>query len=127
VLGAVYMLWMYQRVIFGPLSNPANEKLEDLSRREGIVLAPILALIVIMGVYPRPFLRMIEASVNVTLERAQVRTAPAGITARPHTDASVRTVEDVSGCEEVGAQAGADGVCSGGLITAQAADMGELR
>jgi len=73
VLGAVYMLWMYQRVIFGPLANPANERLADLSGRERLVLAPILALIIVMGVYPRPFLRITEASIVTALERAQAR------------------------------------------------------
>jgi NADH-quinone oxidoreductase subunit M len=40
VLGALYMLWMFQRVIFGPVGNPANETSHDLSRREIAVLAP---------------------------------------------------------------------------------------
>jgi NADH-quinone oxidoreductase subunit M len=73
VLGAVYMLWMYQRVIFGALSNPANERLADLSGREALVLAPILALIVVMGVYPGPFLRVSEAAIELSLERVQAR------------------------------------------------------
>src|SRR5439155_26244074 len=56
VLGAVYMLWMYQRVIFGPLKHAENKTLVDLSRREVVVFAPILALMLVMGLYPRPFL-----------------------------------------------------------------------
>jgi NADH-quinone oxidoreductase subunit M len=63
VLAAVYMLWMYQRVIFGPLTNRANEALQDLSRRELAVLAPLLVLIVVMGVYPGPFLQRMEPAV----------------------------------------------------------------
>ncbi|MFQ5352798.1 MAG: NuoM family protein, partial [Candidatus Binatia bacterium] len=70
VLGAVYMLWMYQRVCFGELDQPENLELEDLNRRELVILVPIVALIIIMGVYPRPFLRVMEASVQTMLERS---------------------------------------------------------
>ena len=69
ILGAVYMLWMYRRVIFGPLKNPANEKLTDLNSRELLLLAPIVILIVLMGVYPRPFLQRIEPAVALTLKK----------------------------------------------------------
>ena len=79
ILGAVYMLWMYRRVIFGPLKNPANEKLTDLNAREVVVLAPIVILIVLMGVYPRPFLQRIEPAVALTLKKfPAVATAQAG-------------------------------------------------
>ena len=79
ILGAVYMLWMYRRVIFGPLKNPANEKLTDLNARELVVLAPIVILIVLMGVYPRPFLQRIEPAVALTLKKfPAVATAQAG-------------------------------------------------
>ena len=77
VLGAVYMLWMYRRVIFGPLSNPANAKLQDLNARELLLLAPILLLIVLMGVYPRPFLERMQPAIERTLQRALVTAAPA--------------------------------------------------
>jgi len=70
IFGAVYMLWMYQRVMFGPLDNPANTELEDLSRREIAVLAPILVMVVVMGVYPRPFLNLMKSSVDATLARS---------------------------------------------------------
>ena len=69
VLGAVYMLWMYQRVIFGPLKHAENKTLVDLSRREVVVFAPILALMLVMGLYPRPFLARMEKSVEATLAR----------------------------------------------------------
>jgi NADH-quinone oxidoreductase subunit M len=69
ILGAIYMLWMYRRVIFGPLTNPENQKLQDLDRREILILAPIVMLIVLMGVYPRPFLSRMSASVDLTLKR----------------------------------------------------------
>jgi len=56
ILSAVYMLWMYQRVIFGEVRNPLNLKLADLNFREKLVLAPIAVLVVLMGVYPSLFL-----------------------------------------------------------------------
>jgi NADH-quinone oxidoreductase subunit M len=69
ILGAIYMLWMYRRVIFGPLTNPENQKLQDLNSRELIILAPILVLIVLMGVYPQPFLSRMKPAVDLTLKR----------------------------------------------------------
>jgi NADH-quinone oxidoreductase subunit M len=78
VLGAVYMLWMYRRVIFGPLTDPANAKLQDLNARELLLLAPILFLIVLMGVYPQPFLERMKPAIELTLQRiAPVLSAPA--------------------------------------------------
>ena len=77
ILGAIYMLWMYRRVIFSPLNNPENQKLQDLNNREILILAPIVALIVLMGVYPQPFLSRMSASVDLTLKRVFApQTAP---------------------------------------------------
>jgi len=72
VLGAVYMLWMFQRVMFGEIDKAENREISDLNRRELVILVPLLALIVLMGVYPRPFLKTMEASVELTLERAGI-------------------------------------------------------
>ena len=69
ILGAIYMLWMYRRVIFGPLVDPANERLKDLGAREQIILAPILALVLIMGIYPQPFLQRMKPAVELSLKR----------------------------------------------------------
>jgi len=69
ILGAVYMLWMFRRVIFGPLNNPENQKLQDLNSRELIILAPIIFLIVYMGVYPQPFLSRMQPAVELNLKR----------------------------------------------------------
>jgi NADH-quinone oxidoreductase subunit M len=60
ILGAVYLLWLFQRLMFGPITNPKNEKLADLSLRERLCFAPIILLIIAMGVYPQPFLDRID-------------------------------------------------------------------
>jgi len=73
ILAAVYMLWMFQRVMFGPVTQEANRGLVDLTPREIAVLAPVLALIVWIGIYPQPFLRTTEASVAQLLARVQER------------------------------------------------------
>jgi NADH-quinone oxidoreductase subunit M len=57
IFAAVYLLWMYQRVIFGKVTNPANEKLQDLSFREIALIVPIIVFIIWIGVYPNTFLK----------------------------------------------------------------------
>jgi len=79
ILGAIYMLWMFRRVIFGPLSNPENQRLADLSGRELTILAPIVLLILYMGVYPQPFLSRMQPAVELTLKR--ILTAPPALPA----------------------------------------------
>jgi NADH-quinone oxidoreductase subunit M len=54
VLGAAYLLWLYQRVFFGELSNPANQKLADLTLREQWTLVPLVILAFWIGLYPKP-------------------------------------------------------------------------
>src|SRR5919197_2569100 len=75
VLGALYLLWMYQRVLFGPLVHDENARLRDLSRREIAVLAPVVALCVVMGLYPAPLLRRMQPSIDGILARVSA-TAP---------------------------------------------------
>ncbi len=77
VLGALYLLWMYQRVIFGPLVHEENAHLTDLSRREIAVLAPVLGLCVVMGVYPAPFLSRMQPAIDRILERVAKVEVPA--------------------------------------------------
>lgn len=64
IFAAVYMLWMFQRVMYGEVTNPKNLVLKDLSKREWAVLLPVLLFIFWIGVYPTPFLRTTEASVK---------------------------------------------------------------
>ena len=64
VLGAAYMLWLYQRTMFGRVENPANLGLKDLSGRELATLLPLVALAIWIGLYPSPILHRIESSVG---------------------------------------------------------------
>jgi NADH-quinone oxidoreductase subunit M len=69
VLGAAYLLWLYQRTMFGKLDKPENENLEDLNWRERWTLIPIIALCIWIGVYPKPFLKVLEVPVQKIVER----------------------------------------------------------
>jgi NADH-quinone oxidoreductase subunit M len=69
VLGATYMLSLYQRTMFGKVENPKNERLLDLSHREFATFAPLLVLAVWMGLYPKPFLDRINTSVQHVIAR----------------------------------------------------------
>jgi len=69
ILGAAYLLWLYQRVFFGKLWNPKNFNLKDLNLREMGTLIPLVIFIFWIGLYPRPFLRIMESSVEHLVER----------------------------------------------------------
>jgi NADH-quinone oxidoreductase subunit M len=69
IFAAVYMLWMFQRVMYGEVTNPKNMVLKDLSPREWAVLLPVILFIFWIGVYPTPFLRTTEASVHNLLRQ----------------------------------------------------------
>jgi NADH-quinone oxidoreductase subunit M len=68
MLGAVYLLWMYKRVMYGEITKDENRKLKDMSSREYAYLLPIILFIVWIGVYPKPFLDKIDSSVEHLLE-----------------------------------------------------------
>ncbi|HEX3281991.1 MAG TPA: NADH-quinone oxidoreductase subunit M [Pyrinomonadaceae bacterium] len=76
IWAAVYMLWMLQRVVFGPVTNPENATLKDLNARELGLLLPLLLLMLFMGVFPRLFLDRSAASVNDV--RTRVAAPPTG-------------------------------------------------
>jgi NADH-quinone oxidoreductase subunit M len=67
VFGAAYTLWMYKRVIFGPVANDHVAELKDLNSREFFVLGALAVAVLAMGVYPLPFAEVMHASVNELL------------------------------------------------------------
>jgi NADH-quinone oxidoreductase subunit M len=79
LLGAVYMLWMYQRVMFGPVTHEVNRKLADLNLREWFVLMPLIVLMFVMGLYPNYFLSKMNASVENLVQTHTERLADANI------------------------------------------------
>jgi NADH-quinone oxidoreductase subunit M len=99
ILAALYLLWAYQRVFHGE-PDEANADVPDLSWREGLVMAPLLGLIVFLGVFPKPVLERIEPSVdrlithiedNSDYRQPQVAKAQ---TAADATDATSRASQD---------------------------------
>lgn len=71
ILNAAYMLWLYQRMFFGTIDNPQNEKLTDLSPREWAYMTPLVLLALWIGVYPKPFLNYIERPVNAVVRHVR--------------------------------------------------------
>src|SRR4030095_4032292 len=71
ILNAGYFLWLYQRMFFGTIDNPKNEKLVDLSGREWAYMIPLLVLSLWIGVYPKPFLSFIEQPVNAVVKQVK--------------------------------------------------------
>ena len=63
ILGAAYMLYLYRRVIFGSLTKDSLAAIKDMSLREVAIFAPLIVLVILMGVYPAPFLDIMHVSV----------------------------------------------------------------
>ena len=68
IVAGVYMLWMVQRVLFGPLTKDLVKGLNDFTLREVVVLVPLAFWTVYLGVYPQPFFDRIEVSINHYIE-----------------------------------------------------------
>jgi NADH-quinone oxidoreductase subunit M len=68
IFGAAYTLWMYKRVIFGPVANSHVAELKDINGRELLVLGVLALAVLVMGVYPLPFTEVMHASVNDLLK-----------------------------------------------------------
>jgi NADH-quinone oxidoreductase subunit M len=75
ILAAIYLLWAYERVFTGPVKNPKLEGLKDLGFRELAILAPLVVLIIGLGVYPKPVFDRIEPSVGIILDRIEATTS----------------------------------------------------
>jgi NADH-quinone oxidoreductase subunit M len=68
ILGAAYLLWLYQRVMFGSVTNPANEHLPDLNAREYATLIPLVVLAFWIGIYPAPLFKVVQQPVRRLVE-----------------------------------------------------------
>jgi NADH-quinone oxidoreductase subunit M len=71
ILAAAYLLWLYQRVFFGTVTNPKNEKLHDLTPREIATFAPLLIMAFWIGLYPKPFFQILETPVNQLVQNVR--------------------------------------------------------
>jgi NADH-quinone oxidoreductase subunit M len=108
ILGAAYMLWLYQRVFFGPVTNKANEGLRDLDKREAWQFAPLIFLIFWIGIYPKPLLSYINPQTEVVVAQVQpdyFRNAPAAqrpqlAEQKPDADRSAAQEVEVEGTEQ---------------------------
>jgi len=72
------MLWMFQRVMFGELDNPKNQKLLDLNAREICIMVPLIVMIFVMGIYPKPFIDKMDPAIKKLVSQAR----PVSLTAQ---------------------------------------------
>jgi NADH-quinone oxidoreductase subunit M len=93
ILSAVYMLWMFQRVNYGEVTNTKNKGLPDLLPREWALMVPTIAMAIVMGILPNVFLRPMEPSVKKTIERVNGRSYAAG--AVRSSQVAVRKIPDL--------------------------------
>jgi hypothetical protein len=98
------MLWMFQRVNYGPLTNPKNKALHDLEPREWCALGPILVMTVVMGVVPNLFLAPMAPAVDRLVQRLHAQrpayalsTSPQATAGRPATFASTTSPQATAG------------------------------
>ena len=96
VLAAAYLLWLYQRVFFGTVTNPKNEKLHDLTPREVLTFVPLIIAAFWIGLYPKPFFQILEQPVNHLVATVhQNDTQPQGMTnaaVQPETQLAIPAV-----------------------------------
>jgi NADH-quinone oxidoreductase subunit M len=98
ILAAAYLLWLYQRVFFGPVTNPKNEKLHDLTPREILTFVPLIILAFWIGLYPKPFLQILEGPVNqIAHDVREKAKAPVVAESAPAAPANLSTTDDVKG------------------------------
>lgn len=97
ILGAVYMLWMYQRMMYGEITHEENRLLADLSRREIAILVPVLLVMFWIGIYPNAMLSTMESASAQLL--VQMRTRSVAMRQAPHPDALVEPAPVMAGHE----------------------------
>ena len=82
IFAAVYLLWAVQRIFFGPIKHHENEQLRDLNLREGLIFAPLLIMVIVLGVYPQPFLEVINPTVQNYAQQFRARAGLPALAAR---------------------------------------------
>ena len=98
ILAAAYLLWLYQRVFFGPVSNPKNEKLHDLTPREVLTFVPLIILAFWIGLYPKPFLQILEQPVNQLASDVREKAkAPVVAETAPAPPGNLSAIDDAKG------------------------------
>jgi NADH-quinone oxidoreductase subunit M len=83
IFAAAYLLWAIQRILFNPLDKPENTHIPDLNRRELLIMAPLVAVIIWLGVYPAPVLRRTQTSAQQLINRVEGNTELARIIEAP--------------------------------------------
>ncbi len=83
ILNAGYFLWLYQRMFFGRLENPKNEKLPDLNWREWVYMTPLVIMSLWIGIYPKAFMDYIDQPVNAVVRQARPTYPLPGIATTP--------------------------------------------
>jgi NADH-quinone oxidoreductase subunit M len=81
VLAAAYLLWLYQRVFFGTVTNSKNEKLHDLTPREVLTFVPLLVMAFWIGLYPKPFFQILEQPANQIVQNVRAPQASGAVNA----------------------------------------------
>src|SRR5690348_5310414 len=76
ILAAAYLLWLYQRVFFGTVTNPKNERLQDLTPRELLTFVPLVIVAFWIGLFPKPFFQILEQPVNQIVYTVRGRNYP---------------------------------------------------
>ncbi len=92
ILAAVYMLWMYQRVMFGKVTNPANENLKDLNVREVALMLPLLLFVFWIGIYPNTFFDKMNPAMEEVLKQMKNRQVAVLEVEQP----TVATIENIT-------------------------------
>src|SRR5450756_576649 len=75
IIAAAYMLWAVQRILFNPLDKPENEHIPDMNRRELLFMAPLVAGIIWLGVYPAPVHRRLQPAAEQFVRIVETRAA----------------------------------------------------
>jgi NADH-quinone oxidoreductase subunit M len=94
ILGAVYMLWMFQRVMFGVITKEENRNLKDLGGREILILVSMVFFIILMGVYPKMFFKKMDTTVAEYL--AFVKTKSAQVRVLEQDAAGARVAKEIA-------------------------------